>query len=136
MSWMLRTPGLQRLIGRSTCLLTFTGRRTGRTYTTPISYVRDGNEVVLTCPPSRQWWRNYATHPKVFVRLGGQDFAGRARAVEGEEATEALAVFLAKQRMIARSMGLGKAGPEGYRLVDISAASADTIVVLVSLTRP
>ena len=136
MSWMLRTPGLQRLVGRSTCLLTFTGRRTGKTYTTPISHVRQGNEVILTCHPSRQWWRNLDAHPEVTVRLRGQDIQGRGRVVEGEESAERLAAFLAQQRILARSMGLRRGENDAYSREDISAAAADTIVVLVSLARP
>ena len=68
------------------------------------------------------------------MRLRGRDHNGRARVAEGMEATERLSAFLTEQRMLARSMGLGKAGSEGYKLEKVATVSADTVVVLVALT--
>jgi len=133
MRWMLRTPGLQHLVGRSTCLLTFTGRRSGKTYTTPISYVRDGDSVILTCHPSRQWWKNLATHPGVVVRLRGGDITGRARVAADEEAKQRLASFFTQQRMLARSMGLKRGEDGAYAPEDLVRAVDATVVIVVDL---
>ena len=40
---LLRSP-LRVAMSNSTMLLTFTGRKSGRTYTTPVNYVRDGTK--------------------------------------------------------------------------------------------
>jgi hypothetical protein len=37
-SWLLRSP-LQGLMSSSTMLITFAGRKSGKTYTTPVNYV-------------------------------------------------------------------------------------------------
>ncbi len=44
---LLRSP-LHGVMSGYTMLITFTGRRSGKEYTTPISDVRDGEEELLT----------------------------------------------------------------------------------------
>lgn len=60
MKLFLRTPGLQSWLGRSVALITWTGRRSGRHYTTPVSYHRSDGEVTLLSKRFRNWWRNFA----------------------------------------------------------------------------
>ena len=56
------------LMSRRLVLVSYTGRRTGRTYSTAVSYVRDGD--VLLIPGGGRWWRNLGAGP-VGVRLHG-----------------------------------------------------------------
>lgn len=49
-------------------LLSFTGRRTGRSYTTPVSYVREGRDLLV--PGGGLWWKNL-TGGTARVRLQG-----------------------------------------------------------------
>jgi len=49
-------------------LLSFTGRRTGRSYTTPVSYVREGTNLLV--PGGGAWWKNL-TSGTARVRLQG-----------------------------------------------------------------
>jgi F420H(2)-dependent quinone reductase len=56
------------LMSRQLLLVTFTGRRTGRSFTTAVSYVRDGNELLI--PGGGGWWKNLGSGP-VTVRLRG-----------------------------------------------------------------
>jgi deazaflavin-dependent oxidoreductase (nitroreductase family) len=49
-------------------LLSFTGRKTGRAYTTPVSYVREGTDLLV--PGGGAWWKNLAGGG-VRVRLQG-----------------------------------------------------------------
>jgi hypothetical protein len=44
------------LLSHTTMLLTFTGRKSGRRYTIPVRYLREG-ETLLTLTDS-PWWRN------------------------------------------------------------------------------
>ncbi len=133
MALALRTPLLQRLAGRGTALLTFTGRSTGRRYTTPVSYVRRDNTVVLTCHPSRQWWRNLESRPVVALRLAGRDHEGRAVTHRGGESALAdLVAFLEGQPFVARAYDV----PLKQGRVDQAAARTlldDFVVVTVDL---
>ncbi len=54
--------------GRLT-LLAFTGRKTGRSYTTPVSYVRDGSSLLV--PGGGAWWKNLRNGRRPQVRLRG-----------------------------------------------------------------
>ena len=54
---VLRSP-LHGLMDGKVLLLGFVGRRSGRRYTTPMSYVRAGDEVLMTT--EAPWWKNLA----------------------------------------------------------------------------
>ena len=45
-----------RMMSGQLMLLSFTGRRTGRSYTTPVSYVREGTDLFV--PGGGAWWKN------------------------------------------------------------------------------
>ena len=64
--------GLGGLIGRSTLLLTTTGRRTGRPRATPVNYWEaDGVLFVIAGSGTHaDWYRNLVTQPEVEVQVG------------------------------------------------------------------
>jgi hypothetical protein len=72
-AWLLRSP-LRVLADRGLLLVTVTGRRSGRRYTLPVGYLRDGDcLVVLVSKASRkQWWRNFREPAPVEVWLRGE----------------------------------------------------------------
>lgn len=130
---MLRTPGLQRLVGRSTALITFTGRKTGVPYTTPITYTRRDDKVILTGHESRQWWRNLSAQPQVQLRLAGSSRTGAARVLHGGEALPYFIDFLADQRMVAKASGVGFDEEGRPDTLQAKEALGDTVVVVVAL---
>ncbi len=76
---VLRSP-LHGMISNNILLLTFTGRRSGKTYATPVSYSQFGDEVyVFTHATS--WWKNLRGGSPVTVRIRGCDFKARAEAI-------------------------------------------------------
>jgi len=79
---LLRSP-LHPLLSPGLLLLTVTGRHSGRRYTIPVGYQRDGDELVVMVSEARrkQWWRNYYEPGPVSVRLRGADRVGRAELV-------------------------------------------------------
>ena len=58
-----------RMMSGQLMLLSFTGRRTGRSYTTPVSYVREGTNLLV--PGGGAWWKNL-TSGTATVRLQGK----------------------------------------------------------------
>ena len=83
--WLLRSP-LHRLLSGSTILLTYTGRRSGRRYATPVGYRRDGATLLAIGAGKHTWWRNLRGGASVTVRVGGHDYRGTATAFEGAAA--------------------------------------------------
>ena len=108
---LLRTPGIQSWLGRTTAVVAFTGRRSGRTITIPVSYVEQGRTVYLLTKGMRNWWRNFAQEPAVRLRLKGIEHTGSARAITGtEERKTRIAAFLKERPRDARAYGV-KLGP-------------------------
>jgi deazaflavin-dependent oxidoreductase (nitroreductase family) len=78
---VLRSP-LHGLVSRRLALVTVTGRRSGRSYTFPVSYTQDGETVKITVgwPQRKRWWRNLRDGGPVTIRLRGKERTGRAQA--------------------------------------------------------
>jgi hypothetical protein len=58
----LRTsPRWGRLVRRHLTQVTYTGRRSGRTFRTPVGYRRAGDVVTIgvRLPDAKNWWRNF-----------------------------------------------------------------------------
>jgi deazaflavin-dependent oxidoreductase (nitroreductase family) len=66
--FVLATP-LHALMSRRLMLLSFTGRKTGRSYITPVSYVREGSSLLV--PGGGAWWKNLGNGRPARVRLRG-----------------------------------------------------------------
>ena len=69
---LLRSP-LHFLLSGSLMLVTFTGRKSGKVYSTPVQYVRDGDSIVFFTQPARTWWKNLRGGSPVTLRLKGRD---------------------------------------------------------------
>jgi deazaflavin-dependent oxidoreductase (nitroreductase family) len=78
---ILRSP-LHSLLSKDMMLLTFTGRRSGKSYETPVSYVRDGE--VVRCFTHSLWARNLRGGADVTVLVRGDERNGRADVVTGD----------------------------------------------------
>lgn len=57
MSWILRSP-LHGLLSNGMMLITITGRKTGRKYTTPVGYYEEGGFLWVITSRDRTWWKN------------------------------------------------------------------------------
>ncbi len=76
--------------GLPTLLLTTTGRRTGKQYTTPLIYGRDGDRYLVVAsrggaPEHPQWYRNLLVQPGVQVQVKADRFRARARPASAAE---------------------------------------------------
>jgi deazaflavin-dependent oxidoreductase (nitroreductase family) len=82
---ILRSP-LHSLVSDSVMLITYTGRRSGKTYTTPVNYVRDGDALLVVSTADRTWWRNLRGGAPVIVHLAGKELYGHAESAEDPQA--------------------------------------------------
>jgi deazaflavin-dependent oxidoreductase (nitroreductase family) len=90
-------------------LLTTVGAKTGKSRTTPLVYVRDGENIVLIAskggnPRHPAWYLNLKTNPEVEVFLDGKSGRYTARDAEGEE----------RERLWKKAVGV-YSGYEKYR---------------------
>ena len=98
------------LMSRRLILVTFTGRRTGRSYTTPVSYVREGTKLLV--PGGGGWWKNLGSGP-VTVRLQGSWLSVTPQVIsEPTELSEVLGRMMAANPALSVFTGIRR-GPGG-----------------------
>jgi hypothetical protein len=78
-------------------MLTYTGRRSGRTFSIPVGYRRSGDEIniAVSMPDAKTWWRNFlGDGGPVTLRLDGTERPGQAVAQRDEEGRVTVTVRL------------------------------------------
>lgn len=75
-------------ISRRLMLLSYAGRKSGRRYRQPVSYVEDGG--VLLTPGGGRWKMNLRDDEPITVRLRGRDVAARPELVRDPIEVEVL----------------------------------------------
>ena len=79
-----------RLAGRPMLLLTTTGRKTGKSRTTPLQYLEDGENMVIVAsnggnPRHPAWWFNLESNPEAEAQVGKVTRRVRAETASEEE---------------------------------------------------
>jgi len=64
-------------------LLTTTGAKSGRSFTTPLVYTKDGDRIVIIAskggfPKHPAWYHNLAAHPTTTIEIGKEKFQAKA----------------------------------------------------------
>lgn len=133
---LLRSP-LHGLASRGLVLLTVTGRRSGRSFTFPVQYARDGGTLVVVPghPSTKTWWRNLLQPARVRLWLRGQDVEGTAVATRDPEAVaDGLATYLERFPRAAKALGIDSAANEGRpQRGSLLRAAEHNVVVRISL---
>lgn len=75
-------------LSKNLMLLYLTGRRTGKSYRQPVSYVRDG--AALLTPGGGNWKHNLADGKPVHIRLRGRDVMAKPEIVSDPGEVERL----------------------------------------------
>jgi hypothetical protein len=100
-------------LGKRLMLVYLTGRKTGKHYRQPISYVRDG-ETLLT-PGGGRWKLNLVEGQPTRVRLRGRDISLRPELVRDPvEVDRLLGVMSAKNPMVGRFVPIPKQADGHY----------------------
>jgi hypothetical protein len=131
---ILRSP-LHRMASRSVMLITFTGRKSGRTYTTPISYDREGD--LVTAFTGARWWRNLEGGAPVTLFIKRQELQGWVLPVaeDKQAVADGLQAFLRRVRTDARFYGV-KYDADGEPNRDDVQGAAQRVVMLSVQLQP
>jgi deazaflavin-dependent oxidoreductase (nitroreductase family) len=78
------------LAGAPVLLLTTTGAKSGKRYTTPLMYLPEGDNLVVFAanagaPTNPDWYYNLKENPKAIVEVGTETFDVTANILTGEE---------------------------------------------------
>jgi len=104
-TFFLRTP-LHVFLG-NTMLITVTGCKTGRKYSTPVGFYREGETLWVISSRDRTWWRNIKNGGAVSLLLKGKAVNAFAEAQLNEEDVKMrLIEYVQCQPLSARSLGI------------------------------
>ncbi|HEX9991172.1 MAG TPA: nitroreductase/quinone reductase family protein [Chloroflexia bacterium] len=121
-------------LSESVLLLTFTGRKSGKEFTTPVGYTRHGD--TLTVFTGRPWWKNLQEIPNVRVRVRGRDLDGVAEVVtDNAEVARAAQVFIVEQGA-KNAQRIGLLVARGYQPTyqDLLEATRDRVVIQIKVS--
>lgn len=114
-------------------ILTVTGRRTGRRYEIPISYVADGAVVVCLTGIDNAWWKNLRGGADVTVLLQRQRFGGYAEASTGVANMPVIESFLAARPRDARFHHVRRGAHGQFDADDLRRAALTRVLIRVEL---
>lgn len=135
MKLILRSP-LHGLFSKNVMLITYVGRKSGRTYTTPVNYLVQGDVLRTVSFRERTWWRNLRGGSSVILRLQGRDVKGWGRVIEDEqEVVTGLESYLRQVPQYARYLGVELDAAGQPRREDVIEAARPRVLVEVKLER-
>ena len=133
MSWVLRSP-LHGMLSNGMLLITVTGRKTGKQYTTPVEYFREDGDLWVMTSRNRTWWRNLRDGAEVSLLLKRKSMTARAELDLDERVVEArMYEYIKYMPRAAKPLGIhienGNANAE-----DIVRIAKDRLFVRLQLT--
>jgi hypothetical protein len=95
---LMNVPGVGAIVRRGLVVIRYSGRRSGKTFQTPVGYRRSGDTVTINIagPDSKNWWRNFLGEggPITLLNLDGRDRHGHAVAERDAKGKVAVTVKL------------------------------------------
>ena len=133
MSWVLHSP-LHGMLSNGMMLLTVTGRTTGKKFTFPVGYYREGEYLWVITSRDRTWWKNLRGGANVDLLLKRKPIIAFAKPELDEDAVEArMYEYLNHVPMAAKQLGVrlenGKPNAE-----DIGRTAKDRLFVKIKQT--
>ncbi|GAB4547118.1 MAG: nitroreductase/quinone reductase family protein [Anaerolineales bacterium] len=134
MKALLRSP-LHGILSGSFALITVTGRKSGKQYTLPVNYFRQGDALLIFSLRSRVWWRNLRRDNAIVrMRLQGKDVSGWAAALEDEAQTaQALAIFFNSAPKYAKYFDVSLDERGKPSIADLARAAQTRIAIQVAV---
>ncbi len=137
---ILRSP-FHGIASGSLCLLSYRGRRSGRRYTTPLSFVREGSKVLLLSSHNTRWWTNFvatsedAPAAEVELEIAREVHHGLARAhvEDGERFRDGIRRFLTALPRDARVYGIRLDREKRPLEEDLEKAAGHVVLIEVDL---
>ena len=130
MSWVLRSP-FHAIVSNGMMLITVTGCKTGKQYTTPVGYFRQGVDLWVLTSRDRTWWRNLKGGAEVKLLLRRERIAAIAEPELEAACVEVhLLEYLQHIPQAAKSMGIRVQNGQADR-EEIRQAARDRLFVRI-----
>jgi deazaflavin-dependent oxidoreductase (nitroreductase family) len=110
--WLLRH-GLMGSLSNEIMVITVRGRKTGRQYSTPIGYLRDG-ETIIALSRGSNWYKNAVAAGRAQVEIQKQTMNVRIEAVQDQAERERIFALYQRERArnFSRLFGVPVDAPE------------------------
>lgn len=134
MTALLRSP-FHHVVSKDLMLITFTGRKSGQRFTTPVTYSTEGEMIIFHS--TQRWWKNLEGGAQVTLRLRGRERTGWATPTQ-DSATIARAIesyLTHKGLRAARMIDFTLADPTRMPTeAELTTAAHQRVVVYITLT--
>jgi TetR/AcrR family transcriptional regulator, regulator of autoinduction and epiphytic fitness len=108
---LLRTPGLNRAVGGRLVTLYVVGRKSGRQYTVPVAYTRQGGDLLIGTPFG--WGRNLRSGEPVEVLLKGRRRLADVEAFTDEPGVTRMYAIMCKDNKAFANFNKVRVGGDG-----------------------
>jgi deazaflavin-dependent oxidoreductase (nitroreductase family) len=134
MKAILRSP-FHAIMSKSVAVLTVTGKKSGKVYTFPVNYQRDGDDIWVVSMRDRTWWKNLRGGAKVTIRLAGREMKAHGEVFEEpQDVAQLLREFILRSPTYGRFLNV-ELDEEGLPVQgDIVAAAESRVMVRIKLS--
>jgi deazaflavin-dependent oxidoreductase (nitroreductase family) len=133
MRLLLRSPW-HWVASREVILITVTGRKSGKSYTTPVNYVREDDTLIVLSHQHRTWWRNLRGGASVTILLRREKLTVPAEVLEApDQVTEYLQKYLTAVPQYAAAFNVGLDAERVPVPADVAQAAVGKVMVLIHL---
>ena len=132
MKFVLRSP-MHGMVSKTVLLITFTGRKSGKTFTTPVDYSQDGATVYIFTHAN--WWKNLRGGAPVTLHIRGHEFQGLAEPIAEDKCAVAagLTAHLRKVPSDAKYYGVTFDDHRNPRAEEVEKAAQTVVMIRVRL---
>lgn len=133
---LLRSP-IHGVASKNLCILSYAGRRTGRRFETPLSFMREGNTIRLLSSHETRWWLNFTGAPaNVEIEVARKKLRGKAITLleDGARFRDGVRTFLTAVPRDAIVYGIKLDGSRKPRESDIERAAGHVVLVEIELS--
>ena len=132
LKFILRSP-LHGMLSKNFLLITFTGRKSGKTFTTPVSYSQEGDHLYIFTHAT--WWKNLHPDTPITLRLHGKDVQGLPEPVAEDKKAVAAGLMAHLRRLPhdASFYGVTLDKNKNPRPDEVEAGAQTTVMIHVAL---
>lgn len=133
MMWLLRSP-FHGIIDKDSMLVTVTGKKSGKAYTTPVNYSREQDMLTVISQRDRTWWRNLRGGRPVKIHLRGQDLSALGTAVEDDAGVTAnLTTYLQKNPQLVKYFSVTLDSNGQPKTEEVAQSAKNRVIVQIKL---
>lgn len=131
MQALLRSP-IHGVISKNFMLISYTGRKSGKAYTTPVNYVQEDGMILVTSFRDRTWWRNLIGGAPVSLLVKGKSLEGVGEAITDEtEVARYMSIYLSKVPQMAKYYHVGVGEDGKLRQEDLAQAAKTQLMICI-----